>query len=137
MFHLLDVGSPLEFSCLRLSQGADLVANFTNFRDLTILQGRPSLSFTNAWKTWNKSRSRGKKSEFPDPGKKASYDETQLWAIVEMQDAGTDCERLMENGMHVENSSVEIVPFHEHGRLENFLARECQPVVRNFRYARE
>lgn len=83
---------------VKLLQNLNHIPGFTNFRDLTILQGRPSSAFAEAWKTWNKSRTRGKKSEFPDPGKKTSYDETQLWAIIEMQDAGTDCEKLMEHG---------------------------------------
>ncbi|KAH7075271.1 hypothetical protein FB567DRAFT_536526 [Paraphoma chrysanthemicola] len=83
---------------VQLLQNLNDIPGFTNFRDLTILQGRPSQSFANAWKLWNKSRPRGKKSEFPDPSKMLSYDDTQLWAIVEMQDAGTDCEKLMEAG---------------------------------------
>ncbi|KAF1919383.1 hypothetical protein BDU57DRAFT_512442 [Ampelomyces quisqualis] len=83
---------------VKLLQNLNDIPGFTNFRDLTILQGRPSPAFNDAWKAWNKSRPRGKKSEFPDPSKKASYDDTQLWAIVEMQDAGTDCEKIMENG---------------------------------------
>lgn len=83
---------------VRLLQNLNHIPGFTNFRDLTILQGRPSPSFCSAWKAWNKTRPRGKKSEFPDPSKKAGYDDTQLWAVIEMQDAGTDCEKLMETG---------------------------------------
>jgi serine/threonine-protein kinase haspin len=83
---------------VKLLQNLNHIPGFTNFRDMTILQGRPSSAFADAWKAWNKSRLRGKKSEFPDPSKKASYDDTQLWAIVEMQDAGTDCEKIMEHG---------------------------------------
>jgi serine/threonine-protein kinase haspin len=83
---------------VKLLQNLNHIPGFTNFRDLTILQGRPSNAFSEAWKSWNKARPRGKKSEFPDPSKKTSYDEHQLWAIVEMQDAGTDCEKLMEHG---------------------------------------
>jgi serine/threonine-protein kinase haspin len=83
---------------VKLLQNLNHIPGFTNFRDLTILQGRPSPAFGDAWRAWNKSRARGKKSEFPDPSKKASYDDTQLWAIIEMQDAGTDCEKIMENG---------------------------------------
>lgn len=81
---------------VKLLQNLNYIPGFTNFRDLTVLQGRPSASFNNAWKAWNKERPRGKKSYFPDPSKKASYDDTQLWAVVEMQDAGMDCEKLME-----------------------------------------
>ncbi|KAH8726544.1 hypothetical protein GQ44DRAFT_705805 [Phaeosphaeriaceae sp. PMI808] len=83
---------------VRLLHNLNDIPGFTNFRDLTVLQGRPSTALAEAWKTWNKSRPRGKKSEFPDPSRKGSYDDTQLWAVVEMQDAGTDCERIMENG---------------------------------------
>jgi serine/threonine-protein kinase haspin len=83
---------------VKLLRNLNHIPGFTNFRDLTILQGRPSNAFSEAWKLWNKARPRGKKSEFPDPSKKISYDENQLWAIVEMQDAGTDCEKLMEHG---------------------------------------
>jgi serine/threonine-protein kinase haspin len=83
---------------VKLLQNLTYIPGFTVFRDLTIIQGRPSTSFNHAWKAWNKSRPRGKKSEFPDPSKKMSYEDTQLWAVVEMQDAGTDCEKIMELG---------------------------------------
>lgn len=82
----------------RLLQNLNCIPGFTNFRELTILQGRLSPSFGQAWKEWNKSRPKGKKSEFPDPTKRASYDDTQLWAVIEMQDAGTDCGKIMEKG---------------------------------------
>ncbi|KAF3045244.1 hypothetical protein E8E12_010994 [Didymella heteroderae] len=81
---------------VKLLQNLNHIPGFTNFRDLTVLQGRPSAAFTNAWKAWNKERPRGKKSYFADPSKKTSYEDTQLWAVVEMQDAGIDCEKLME-----------------------------------------
>ncbi|KNG48121.1 haspin protein kinase protein [Stemphylium lycopersici] len=83
---------------VKLLQNLTHIPGFTVFRDLTLVQGRPSTSFNDAWKEWNKARPRGKKSEFPDPSKKTSYDENQLWAVVEMQDAGTDCEKMMEAG---------------------------------------
>ncbi|KAF2032157.1 hypothetical protein EK21DRAFT_99248 [Setomelanomma holmii] len=82
----------------KLLQNLNHIPGFTNFRDLTLLQGRPSQSFAKACKVWNQARPRGKKSEFPDPGKKTSYNDTQLWAVIEMQDAGTDCEKIMETG---------------------------------------
>jgi serine/threonine-protein kinase haspin len=83
---------------VKLLQNLNHIPGFTQFRELTVLQGRPSASFNSAWKAWNSIRPRGKKSQFPDPGKKASYPDTQLWAVVEMQDAGTDCEKVMEVG---------------------------------------
>ncbi|KAL6711601.1 hypothetical protein ACN47E_004535 [Coniothyrium glycines] len=91
--HIADV-----LSEVKLLQNLNHIPGFTVFRDLTIVQGRPSVAMNEAWKSWNKARPRGKKSEFPDPSKKSSYDELQLWAVVEMQDAGTDCEKVMELG---------------------------------------
>ncbi|KZM23645.1 Non-specific serine/threonine protein kinase [Ascochyta rabiei] len=90
--HVADV-----LSEVKLLQNLNQIPGFTNFRALTVLQGRPSSSFNNAWKVWNKARPRGKKSYFPDPSKKTSYEDTQLWAVIEMQDAGMDCEKLMES----------------------------------------
>jgi serine/threonine-protein kinase haspin len=83
---------------VKLLQNLNHIPGFTQFRELTVLQGRPSQTFTNAWKSWNKARPRDKKSEFPDPSKKTSYSDTQLWAVIEMQDAGTDCGKVMEAG---------------------------------------
>jgi serine/threonine-protein kinase haspin len=91
--HVADV-----LSEVKLLQNLNDIPGFTNFRDLMVLQGRPSTSFNNAWKSWNKARPRGKKSYFPDPSKKASYEDTQLWAVIEMGDAGMDVEKLMEAG---------------------------------------
>lgn len=81
---------------VRLLQNLNHIPGFTNFRELMVLQGQPSASFGRAWKEWNKARPRGKKSEFPDPNKKGSYEDTQLWAVIEMQDAGTDCGKVIE-----------------------------------------
>lgn len=86
------------YSEVKLLQNLNDIPGFTHFRELTVLQGRPSKAVADAWKSWNKARPRGRKSEFPDPGKKASYDDTQLWAVIEMQDAGTDVEKVMEKG---------------------------------------
>ncbi|KAL1604801.1 hypothetical protein SLS60_004341 [Paraconiothyrium brasiliense] len=91
--HVDDVHSEVK-----LLQNLNYIPGFTIFRELTVLQGRPSRAFNDAWKSWNKARPRGKKSEFPDPSKKASYDDTQLWAVIEMQDAGTDVEKVMDKG---------------------------------------
>ncbi|KAF2786172.1 hypothetical protein K505DRAFT_290148 [Melanomma pulvis-pyrius CBS 109.77] len=91
--HVADVVSEVK-----LLQNLNHIPGFTHFCEATVLQGRPSALFANAWKSWNKSRPRGKKSEFPDPTKKTSYEDAQLWVVIEMQDAGTDCEKLMDAG---------------------------------------
>lgn len=74
------------------------VPGFTNFRDVRVVQGRLPTQFVAAWKRYNKDV---KKSLFLDPSLKASYNEQQLWAVVEMQDAGTDVETLVERGRQV------------------------------------
>jgi serine/threonine-protein kinase haspin len=79
---------------VRLMQRMTCTPGFTNFREICVLQGRPGDAFAAAWSSWNDSQeSKGKEvSVFPDPSKKASYSEDQLWAVIEMQDAGTDLE---------------------------------------------
>ena len=79
---------------VRLMQRMTCTPGFTNFREICVLQGRPGDAFAAAWSSWNNSQeSKGKEvSVFPDPSKKASYSEDQLWAVIEMQDAGTDLE---------------------------------------------
>lgn len=65
------------------------VPGFTNFRDVRVVQGRPPAPLVDAWRAFDRDVRR---SEFPDPGKRSSYPDTQLWAVVEMQDAGVDLE---------------------------------------------
>lgn len=83
---------------VRLLQNLNHIPGFTFFRELTVLQGRPSATFARAWRNWNKPRPKAKKSQFPDPSKKTSFEDTQLWAVIEMQDAGTDCGKVIEAG---------------------------------------
>ncbi|KAI6806704.1 hypothetical protein KC332_g3285 [Hortaea werneckii] len=85
---------------VKLLQRMSSIPGFTNFRDVRILQGRPGEPFVEAFKAFNQAQKAKKKdlSIFPDPGKKVSYSEDQLWAVIEMQDAGTDLEKLIENG---------------------------------------
>ncbi|KAI7474018.1 hypothetical protein KC357_g5377 [Hortaea werneckii] len=85
---------------VKLLQRMSSIPGFTNFRDVRILQGRPGEPFVEAFKAFNQAQKAKKKdlSIFPDPGKKASYSDDQLWAVIEMQDAGTDLEKLIENG---------------------------------------
>jgi hypothetical protein len=78
---------------VRMLRRMSPVPGFTNFRDIKVVQGRLPPQFVAAWKHYDQ---HVKKSLFPDPSKKASYVETQLWAVVEMQDAGTDLEGLLE-----------------------------------------
>ena len=85
---------------VRLLQRMSFIPGFTNFRDIRILKGQPGEAFVTAFREFNRAqRKRGKEgSVFPDPAKKGSYGDGQLWAAIEMQDAGTDLERFIENG---------------------------------------
>lgn len=76
------------------------IPGFTNFRDVRIVQGRPPKPFVKAFKEFNALQKAKRKqlSLFPDPAKKTSYADDQLWAVVEMQDAGMDLEQLVESG---------------------------------------
>ncbi|SMY22623.1 unnamed protein product [Zymoseptoria tritici ST99CH_1A5] len=82
---------------VRLLQRMSVVPGFTNFRDVRVTQGQPTGAFVQACQEWDaKQRSLGKDgSHFPDPGKKGVYDDGQCWAVIEMQDAGTDLERVL------------------------------------------
>lgn len=77
---------------LKLLQRLSDIPGFTNFRDLRVLKGSPPAPFAAAFTAFNESQKAAKKelSIFPDPAKKASYSKDQLWAVIEMQDAGTD-----------------------------------------------
>ncbi|OQO06031.1 hypothetical protein B0A48_08619 [Cryoendolithus antarcticus] len=85
---------------VKLLQRMTSIPGYTNFRDVRVLSGRPGEPFISAWKSYNADQKTAKKdmSIFPDPAKKASYADDQLWAVIEMQDAGTDLERLVERG---------------------------------------
>ncbi|KAK5170593.1 uncharacterized protein LTR77_005182 [Saxophila tyrrhenica] len=85
---------------VRLLQRMSPIPGYTNFRDVRLVKGRPPAPFTKAFKAWNTAQKARKKdpSHFPDPSKKTSYSDDQLWAVIEMQDAGTDLENLVERG---------------------------------------
>lgn len=85
---------------VRLLQRMSTIPGFTNFRDVRVVRGRPPPAFISAFNAFNTAqKAKGREmSVFPDPAKKSSYDETQLWAVIEMQDAGTDLERCVDEG---------------------------------------
>lgn len=83
---------------VRLLQRMSVIPGYTNFRDVRVVKGRPPAAFAKAFQDYNTLQKARKKeaSHFPDPTKKTSYAEDQLWAVIEMQDAGTDLENLLE-----------------------------------------
>ena len=84
---------------VRLLQHLCSVPGFTNFRALHLLRGRPGPAFCASYKAWDMDQKRNgrERSHFPDPNREASYGEDQLWAVIEMQDAGTDLEHLIDS----------------------------------------
>ncbi|KAF2673335.1 hypothetical protein BT63DRAFT_421494 [Microthyrium microscopicum] len=79
---------------VKLLQRMADIPSFTNFRDVRVLRGRPSPVFAKAWAAFNEEREEEDKSVFPDPSKKTAYSPDQLWAVIEMQDAGKDLEHI-------------------------------------------
>lgn len=95
------MSAPLDVANeVKLLQRMSSIPGFTNFRDLRILQGRPPEAFIEAFHKFNTTQeAKGKDlSHFPDPSRKSNYASDQLWAVIEMQDAGTDLEQLVEAG---------------------------------------
>lgn len=70
----------------------DAVHGFTRYRDVYVLEGRMHQSFLNAWKRWRSDPSND--SQLPDPSDPSSYTGNQIWAVIEMDDAGKDLETL-------------------------------------------
>ncbi|KAG8625051.1 hypothetical protein KVT40_006802 [Elsinoe batatas] len=74
------------------------IPGFTAYRALHLLSGRPGSAFTKACRTWNaQQKAQGKEGSYlPDPGRKGNYSDEQIWAVIEMGDAGLDLERWLE-----------------------------------------
>lgn len=68
----------------------DPVPGFARFREIHVVQGRFPESFQNAWDYYKKTKD---DCMNPNPSNKRSYPDTQLWAIVEMDDAGCELEK--------------------------------------------
>lgn len=95
------MSAPLDVANeVKLLQRMSSIPGFTNFRDLRILQGQPPKAFIEAFHSFNAiQKAKGKDlSHFPDPSRKTNYAADQLWAVIEMQDAGSDLEQLVEGG---------------------------------------
>ncbi len=80
------------------------IPGFTSFRGASVMRGPLPPPFTSAWKAYKQLQKEGLKkivdggSMFPDPTRKGAYSPDQLWAVIEMQDAGTDLETKVLEG---------------------------------------
>ena len=68
-----------------------VVPGFTSLRDVRVMRGRLPAPFIQAWTDW---QSNGNRSHFPHPDDRKSFADDQLWAVIEMEHAGTDLEKL-------------------------------------------
>ncbi|KAL1954957.1 hypothetical protein VTO42DRAFT_415 [Malbranchea cinnamomea] len=68
----------------------DPVPGFARFREVHVVQGRFPAAYQEAW---DKYRETHDDCYNPDPRLKRSYLDTQLWAILEMDNAGCELER--------------------------------------------
>ncbi|KAJ9491500.1 hypothetical protein VN97_g1715 [Penicillium thymicola] len=68
----------------------DPIPGFARFREIHVVQGRFPESFQGAWDHYKKTKD---DCMNPNPSNKRAYPDTQLWAIVEMDDAGCELEK--------------------------------------------
>lgn len=68
----------------------DPIPGFARFRDIHVVQGRFPEAFQAAWDYYKKTKD---DCLNPNPSSKAAYRDSQLWAIVEMDDAGCELEK--------------------------------------------
>ncbi|GIK03353.1 hypothetical protein Aspvir_007422 [Aspergillus viridinutans] len=68
----------------------DPIPGFARFREIHVVQGRFPASFQAAWDHYKKTKD---DCMNPNPSSKRAYPDTQLWAIVEMDDAGCELEK--------------------------------------------
>ena len=74
---------------IKLLKRMDAVHGFTRYRDVYVLQGRMDLKFIDAWQAWKSVPAN--ESEI-DPTKSSRNTEKQIWAVLEMDDAGRELE---------------------------------------------
>ncbi|EFR03268.1 haspin protein kinase [Nannizzia gypsea CBS 118893] len=68
----------------------DPIPGFARFREIHVVQGRFPPSYQSAWDIYSQTKD---DCFNPDPSKKKSYPDNQLWAILEMENAGFELEK--------------------------------------------
>ncbi|KAM5439685.1 putative non-specific serine/threonine protein kinase [Microsporum ferrugineum] len=68
----------------------DPIPGFARFREIHVVQGRFPPSYQDAWNIYSQTKD---DCFNPDPSKKKSYPDNQLWAILEMENAGFELEK--------------------------------------------
>ncbi|CRG83141.1 Putative serine/threonine-protein kinase haspin homolog [Talaromyces islandicus] len=75
---------------VKLLKLLDPVPGFARFREIHVVQGRFPPSFQKAWDTYKDTKD---DCMNPNPANKRAYNNNQLWAILEMDDAGVELEK--------------------------------------------
>ncbi|KAJ5645411.1 hypothetical protein N7507_011422 [Penicillium longicatenatum] len=68
----------------------DPIPGFARFREIHVVQGRFPETFQAAWDHYKKTKD---DCMNPNPANKKAYPDSQLWAIIEMDDAGCELEK--------------------------------------------
>ncbi|KAI5283830.1 hypothetical protein KEM52_003205, partial [Ascosphaera acerosa] len=76
---------------VRLMKALDQVPGFARFREVHVLHGRYPPAYQAAWDAF--ARARPDQCCNPDPRSRRSFPDAQLWAVLEMDDAGLELER--------------------------------------------
>lgn len=68
----------------------DPIPGFARFREIHVVQGRFPVAFQKAWDHYKKTKD---DCLNPNPSSKRAYPDSQIWAIIEMDDAGCELEK--------------------------------------------
>ncbi|KAL3475618.1 hypothetical protein BJX99DRAFT_155712 [Aspergillus californicus] len=68
----------------------DPIPGFARFREIHVVHGRFPETFQNAWDHYKKTKD---DCLNPNPSSKRAYPDSQIWAIIEMDDAGCELEK--------------------------------------------
>ncbi|KAI5304695.1 hypothetical protein KEM56_006097 [Ascosphaera pollenicola] len=82
---------------LKLMKLLDSIPGFARFREVHVVQGRFPKTYQDAWNLF--AELQPDECLNPDPSKKKNFPDTQLWAILEMDDAGAELEKKLFGGM--------------------------------------
>ena len=77
---------------VRMLKYLDPVPGFARFREVHVVQGRFPKAFQDAWDHYKRTRPADDCLN-PNPASKKAYTDSQLWAILEMDDAGCELEK--------------------------------------------
>ena len=77
---------------VRMLKYLDPVPGFARFREIHVVRGRFPKTFQDAWDLYKRTRPADDCLN-PNPASKKAYPDSQLWAILEMDDAGCELEK--------------------------------------------